>query len=259
MTPRKAQADLDAAYQQLTGSLAVLDESPAPGPARARTTRETLTGHIRMLDDNLVGKKTKCATHRTEFALNCGPCRSEQLATAPPLPETPADARQIDARKLGEDDPTRPSEEDTEPVHGWFGLSYANYLTLPRSLMQSMPQPWQAKLVALLEEFHTAYRHLEWPDYNVEAGKWCYISDLDDGTIDALGITSECAGLSVAERKHDPAECFPGECRYYNRHGDEIDHRTACVFLQFPDPMPHYNRGRTHVPRADELAPAVSA
>ena len=39
-----------------------------------------------------------------------------------------------------------------EPIHEWFGLSYAQYLVLPRSILQSMPVPWQRKLVKLLRE-----------------------------------------------------------------------------------------------------------
>jgi hypothetical protein len=37
-------------------------------------------------------------------------------------------------------------------VREWFGLSYAGYLVLPRAVMQSMPEEWQAKMVALLDE-----------------------------------------------------------------------------------------------------------
>ncbi len=40
----------------------------------------------------------------------------------------------------------------TDPIHLWFELSYAEYLTVPRSVLQSMPQQWQEKFVALLEE-----------------------------------------------------------------------------------------------------------
>lgn len=37
-------------------------------------------------------------------------------------------------------------------IHTWFGLSYAQYLTIPRSVLQSMPLEWQYKFVELLEE-----------------------------------------------------------------------------------------------------------
>lgn len=36
---------------------------------------------------------------------------------------------------------------------GWFGLSRAAWLTLPRALMHEMPDPWQWKMAELLEEF----------------------------------------------------------------------------------------------------------
>ena len=39
-----------------------------------------------------------------------------------------------------------------QDVHGWFSLSYASYLTLPRALLQEMPCEWQERFVALLEE-----------------------------------------------------------------------------------------------------------
>lgn len=45
---------------------------------------------------------------------------------------------------------------DEEPVHAWFDLTYANYLVLPRTLMQSMPQEWQSRIVACLRELQEA-------------------------------------------------------------------------------------------------------
>lgn len=44
-----------------------------------------------------------------------------------------------------------------EPIHSYFGLSYASYLVVPRSLLQSMPDPWQARLVRCLEELFDTY------------------------------------------------------------------------------------------------------
>jgi hypothetical protein len=37
-------------------------------------------------------------------------------------------------------------------IHEWFELTYAQYLTIPRSVLQSMNQEWQEKFVALLNE-----------------------------------------------------------------------------------------------------------
>ena len=37
-------------------------------------------------------------------------------------------------------------------IHGWFGLTYASYFAMPRSVMQSMSAEWQHKFVELMEE-----------------------------------------------------------------------------------------------------------
>jgi hypothetical protein len=37
-------------------------------------------------------------------------------------------------------------------VHAFFDLTYATHLVLPRSVLQSMPYPWQERLVALMRE-----------------------------------------------------------------------------------------------------------
>lgn len=39
-----------------------------------------------------------------------------------------------------------------QKLHGWWELSYAHYLTIPRSVMQAMPDEWQSKMADLLEE-----------------------------------------------------------------------------------------------------------
>ena len=41
---------------------------------------------------------------------------------------------------------------DNDPIHEWFELSYAQYLTIPRSVLQSMPPEWQRRFVECLEE-----------------------------------------------------------------------------------------------------------
>jgi hypothetical protein len=48
--------------------------------------------------------------------------------------------------------------EETEAIHMWFELSYAQYLTIPRSVLQSMPDEWQRRFVQCLEEL----------DYNMD-------------------------------------------------------------------------------------------
>lgn len=43
------------------------------------------------------------------------------------------------------------------PVWNWFGLSYSSYLVLPRTLLCGMPEDWQERMVALLEEMQDTY------------------------------------------------------------------------------------------------------
>lgn len=42
-------------------------------------------------------------------------------------------------------------------VHGAFGLTYASYLVLPRSLLQEMPPDWQHRWARLLDDFYEAF------------------------------------------------------------------------------------------------------
>jgi hypothetical protein len=53
------------------------------------------------------------------------------------------------------------------PIHGFFELSYAQYLTIPRSVLQSMPVEWQERFVKCLEELDDAF------DWRPRRGK-CY-------------------------------------------------------------------------------------
>jgi hypothetical protein len=49
-----------------------------------------------------------------------------------------------------------------DDLWGWFGLSYASFLTLPRVLMHEMPDEWQGKMAGLLKEWDAA--HPNFPD-----------------------------------------------------------------------------------------------
>jgi hypothetical protein len=52
---------------------------------------------------------------------------------------------------------------DDMDVHTMFGLTYANYLVLHRSLLQSMPEEWQHRFVAMVNELDAAFGHLDIP------------------------------------------------------------------------------------------------
>jgi hypothetical protein len=45
---------------------------------------------------------------------------------------------------------------DDEAVHGFFELSYTQYLVIPRTALQSMPPEWQRRFVKCMEELDEA-------------------------------------------------------------------------------------------------------
>ncbi len=51
----------------------------------------------------------------------------------------------------------------------WFGLSYANFLVLPRVLMHAMPDDWQGRMAQLLDEYSEAYPNLPGIETSVSA------------------------------------------------------------------------------------------
>lgn len=60
------------------------------------------------------------------------------------------------------DDPN----EEPEPIHEWFGLSYAQYLTIPRSVLQSMPHKWQTIFARCLRQLDDTI------DWRPESGRY---------------------------------------------------------------------------------------
>lgn len=46
-----------------------------------------------------------------------------------------------------------------DAIHNWFELTYAQYLTIPRSVLQSMPGAWQERFVRCLQELD---EHIDW-------------------------------------------------------------------------------------------------
>lgn len=60
----------------------------------------------------------------------------------------------------------------SEPIHAHFELTYAQYIVIPRTALQSMPTEWQAKFVGLLEQLDRAI------DWRPAAG--CYWVSVKD-------------------------------------------------------------------------------
>lgn len=124
--------------------------------------------------------------------------------------------------------------ETDEPIHEHFGLTYANYLVLNRTLLQSMPIEWQRRFVACLEDLNVAFDHVEQAEtFFVHAA-----------------IARELWELSEHERK----QVLEGLVTRESEEGNEqfyVDTEAMepwqRVHLPVTDPVPHYDRGRTHI------------
>lgn len=142
------------------------------------------------------------------------------------------------------------------PVHTWFSLSYSNYQVLPRTLMQSMPVEWQERIVRCLEEISDAYTHIEQPEsYIVQASVEREVMELDEQQLAEQGYTEtwydeeepnglDAIGVDMAEWEAEHE--LPDGPVYHDPSGQGVpwDHR---VQIPVPDPIPHYNRGRTYI------------
>lgn len=133
----------------------------------------------------------------------------------------------------------RETEQQDGPVHAFFGLSYSSYQVVPRVLAQSMPHGWQARFVQCMEEMQEAFGHLGDIDYDVRTAESVYVNELTEDQMVRAGVAStyhEDLGTEI----------------YYDRDSNEISGQDR-VMVPVPDPLPPYSRGRTRVPRADQL------
>jgi len=123
-------------------------------------------------------------------------------------------------------------------IHKHFGLSYTNYLVLPRTLLQSMPDEWQARFVSVLQELEDAFAHVPQADvYDVTAGKEDLLRDMTESELFAAGV--EVTGDD--ELGHGP------DTKYHRiSDGEELD-GDSYGFRPGKDPVPHYNRGRARI------------
>lgn len=147
--------------------------------------------------------------------------------------------------------PQRPTQDH---IHTWFSLSYSNYLVFNRTLLQSMPDEWQATLVELLHEMDRAFDHVKQAEgFNVQAGRWVYVNECTDLELKLAGVTSSDDDPDSQVEIEPGVRDYPDgyETTYY-LNGDELqDH--DYVFVPGQDPVPHYRRGRTYIaPRVAE-------
>ncbi|MFB7285472.1 hypothetical protein [Actinacidiphila glaucinigra] len=140
------------------------------------------------------------------------------------------------------------------PIHEWFSLSYANYLALPRTLLQSMPIEWQQRMVACLNEMEAAFAHVPQAEaYNVEAVTVHIVNEMASDEQDRAGITEDWYrgetppdGITDAELAEWRAKHEDPDGPTYHHDGQELDPHER-VLLPAADPIPHYNRGRTYI------------
>lgn len=66
---------------------------------------------------------------------------------------------------------------NNDSLQTWFGLSYASWLTIPRVLMQEMPDEWQEKMAELLFQYDEAMANIH-SDYE---GLTIHVSLKKDG------------------------------------------------------------------------------
>jgi hypothetical protein len=131
-------------------------------------------------------------------------------------------------------------------IHTWFSLTYANYLVVPRSVLQSMPEDWQHRFTGLLGEMSTAFGHLDWPAYDVRALK--RDTELITPWIECDG---GCNGTGI--RNGETCGVCDGEGGWDDPEGPRYETPEEVGFRD--DPIPHYNRGRTRLePRAADGA-----
>lgn len=115
-------------------------------------------------------------------------------------------------------DATPPSEEGTavsdivysvDPIHEWFALSYANYLTIPRSVLQSMSLQWQQRFVQCLRELDATI------DWRPKDGQyWVRLKDAAGRCVDDLLMNYERGRRHVPPINEPPA-APPGEEVHY--------------------------------------------
>jgi hypothetical protein len=154
------------------------------------------------------------------------------------LEEWITEAREVAVQSAKATAAREAGEIQHDAIHKHFGLSYANYLVIPRTLLQSMPDEWQTPFVALLKVLDDAFAHVPQADvYDVTAGKEDLLRDMTETELFQAGV--EVTGDD--ELGHGPDTV-------YRRISDgEVLDGDSYGFRPGRDPVPHYNRGRARV------------
>ncbi|TCP48649.1 hypothetical protein EV191_110210 [Tamaricihabitans halophyticus] len=106
------------------------------------------------------------------------------------------------------------------------------YAVLPRSLVESMPLPWQQQMAHLLAQFHQTHQHLSWPTYRVVPSRYERLVDLDEDQLAEVGCMVEID--------------TDGELVYRERGGRRIDEpENTMVLVSCLDPIPSEHANAT--------------
>jgi hypothetical protein len=148
---------------------------------------------------------------------------------------------------------TDTAQTQHDAIHKHFGLSYANYLVIPRTLLQSMSDDWQSKFAALLQKMDHTFEHVPQAEvYDVRAGTEHIVNEMGHDLLEEAGITEDWydepvpEDLSPSDLNEWKAEHEKDAPTYIAADGRVLDPDER-VFLPGEDPVPHYNRGRTRV------------
>lgn len=100
-----------------------------------------------------------------------------------------------------------------------------NYVVMPKSLVEAMPLPWQNAMTQILQEFHQAFGHLDWPEYRVVPSRREKLVDLDEEQLAEAGYLAE---IDV-----------DGELVYRERSGRRVENpEDTEVLVSVLDPIP---------------------
>lgn len=140
-------------------------------------------------------------------------------------------------------------EHADQCIGEYFGLAYVNYLVLPRTLLQSMPDDWQHQLTALLRQLDDAFDHVPKADrYIVRPAEEHEVGSLTPAQMAATGITSEEGPCRKAhDHDTDHGTCQPGDAVYTDASGREMPGWERVLVPLGRDPVPPYDRGRAYI------------
>lgn len=81
------------------------------------------------------------------------------------------------------------------PISAWFELTYAQFLTVPRLVLESMPLEWQQQMAGLLDEMDETFdwrpdKGRYWVKLRDECGRFTHapLEDYRHGSIEHLRI-----------------------------------------------------------------------